>query len=266
MAQTPTTADTGTPPPSHDGARDVPLLDTEAAPPPKRAEHLEVEGDAKAEDGRWRCLTTEAKTLGLTALLFATITVCQLFGAWAADSHALMVDCISMGVDAGTMVGNLFAEVSKHSRWHRAIELAVGAVSLLTLAFFTLRELLESISILRAGSGEGEADEVDPYIVMGFAIGGLIFDLISLYAFRRSHKKNMSGREMNMWTALMHVGADFLRSITTLALSFAILLRRRESARLDASASLFVGATILSGAAVGIASWCKALATGAPAA
>lgn len=213
-------------------------------------------GAAALQSRPW--LTMEMKTLGISASLFATITLCQLFGAIMANSQALMVDCISMGIDAGTMVGNMCAEGVKGSRWHKAAELVVGAVSLLALTALTVNELVESIRILEEGGHGGE--QVHPWIVMAFALAGLVFDGVSLAAFRRSHKKNRSGRELNMWTALLHVGADVLRSTTTLCLSIAILIHGEDSVSMDAWASLGVGSTILVGAAGGIVGWIRSLA------
>jgi len=138
--------------------------------------------------------------------------------------------------------------------------IVVAGMSLFALAALTLRELVGSVAVLRSGGAEEEQDIVNPYIVMGFSVAGLFFDFVSLWAFRRSHRRHRSGGDMNMWSALLHVLADLLRSVTTLALSFAILLWQHDSVVLDAWASLLVGATVLVGVAAGLARWLRALA------
>ena len=94
---------------------------------------------------------------------------------------------------------------------------------------------------------EQDGDEVNAYIVLGFALGGLLFDLISLWAYKHysteapeestsssshphhhhidDHPLNHRHKEqegpddhktnVNMLSALMHVFSDLLRSTTT---------------------------------------------------
>merc|ERR1719323_2478197 len=62
---------------------------------------------------------------------------------------------------------------------------------------------------------------------------------------------------MSVWTALMHVGADSLRSATTLVMSVMILVFKADSFAADAWASYVVGAMIVSGAGVGALEWCR---------
>jgi len=217
----------------------------------------DLENNVVVEDKFW---TTSMKTLALTALLFSVITILQVFGATLANSKALLVDCISMGVDAGTYLGNMAVEYKRHSKHHAPFELAVGGLSLVTLIYFTLDALRESVDAISPGGGDSEDEDVNAWIIFAFALGGLLFDAVSLYAFRRSHRKTRSGREMNMWTALLHVGADFLRSATTLVSSMMILLLGYDGVAVDAWASLLVGATILLGAGFGLAGWTRKFA------
>eukprot|EP00913_Durusdinium_trenchii_P013696 g12859.t1 len=53
-----------------------------------------------------RC-TPEVKALTISFLLFGLITVVQVFAAQIAHSRALLMDCISMGVDSLTYLGPL---------------------------------------------------------------------------------------------------------------------------------------------------------------
>jgi len=199
------------------------------------------------------------RQLGLAALLFSVITLCQVFGAVAANSQALLLDCISMGVDAGSMAGNMVAEALKGTRFHRPAEIFVGGASMAVLLYFTLVAMAESLATIRQSDGSDE-ESVNAYIVFAFAMGGLLFDVISLYVFYRGHKKHKSGHEMNIWTAVMHVSADLLRSSTTLVLSLSIMCLSYSSAMLDAWASLLVGSTILLGGLGGLFGWTRNVA------
>merc|ERR1712187_381769 len=104
---------------------------------------------------------------------------------------------------------------------------------------------------------EGDADDVNGWITLGFGIGGVIFDLISLWAFHCSNRKQGELRAVNMLTALLHVGADFLRSTSTVIMSLLILVGGFDSTCLDAYTSLLIGATIVAGGSFGIYSWIK---------
>merc|ERR1711933_49192 len=84
---------------------------------------------------------------------------------------------------------------------------------------------------------------------LAFAVGGLLFDVACIVAFHRSNKKTGDVRQVNMFSALLHVGADSLRSGSTCVMSLLILLAGVNSTCLDANTSLFIGATIVLGAA-----------------
>merc|ERR1712060_216809 len=89
--------------------------------------------------------------------------------------------------------------------------------------------------------------------------GGAAFDLISLWFFFQSHKKTGTGAALNMFTALLHCGADCLRSFSTTVVSVLILTGAFDSTCLDAYTSLFIGATIVCGGLAGIFNWYKLL-------
>jgi len=209
-------------------------------------------------------LTSNIKTLILAATLFISITIAQAIAARIAHSQALMVDCISMGVDGATFFCNIFVECRKRDGLeHLRAQLVVTFISLGCLTFFTVDALRESWATAQvcwgwvpAPTGEVEED-VNAYIVLVFALLGLLFDLASLISFWRSAKKEGGKQHLNMATALLHVGADFLRSTTTLIMSLLIIFAHYDGTCTDATASLIVGATILFGAAGGIFSWLR---------
>lgn len=209
------------------------------------------EGEASlsdAEEGGSWC-TPNIKVLGLTATLFGVITLAQAVGAHMAQSRCLLADCVSMGVDACTYVGNIVVECQRGTRWYKPLELMVGGVSLAMLAYFTFVVMPEALAtILKPRVGEEEA--VNGYIVLSFACLGILFDCASLYAFRKEAEG--TGEAANLWTALMHVGADLLRSSTTFVSSILMLFFKVNTSTVDSYAALVVGITILGGAALGL--------------
>jgi hypothetical protein len=224
-----------------------------------------AQGESGEQQPRGPICTSNVKTLALTSFLFLSITVAQVLAARVANSRALLVDSISMGIDGLTFFCNIFVELRKGDGGeHLRSQLVVSAISLGCLTFFTIDALRESFGTALGCWGwsqeavGSDEEDVNPYIVMAFAVVGLVSDLASLFAFWRSARK--SGEEsLNMCTALLHVGADCLRSITTLVMSLLILLGGMDGTCTDASASLIVGATILSGAAGGFWSWARKL-------
>ena len=74
-------------------------------------------------------------------------------------------------------------------------------------------------------------------------------------------RKTGSGKSVNMFSAFLHVRADFLRSTTTLVMSLMILLCKVDSTCIDAYSSVFIGVTIFAGAFVGFFKWIKLLIT-----
>merc|ERR1711933_350086 len=174
------------------------------------------------------------------------------------------MDCISMGVDALTYMGNILVECRKRDGTeHKGSQVIVCAISLSCLLYFTYDASRESWDTIQACRGKvpepGDGDDVNGWITLGFGAGGVVFDLISLWAFYRSNRKQGEVRAVNMFTALLHVGADFLRSTSTVVMSLLILVGGFDSTCLDAYTSLLIGASIVAGASVGVASWIKLL-------
>jgi Co/Zn/Cd efflux system component len=249
-------------------------------------EGVAMRKEKKEHENQCGKCTSQICVLALTAFLFAFITIAQFFAAIASNSQALLVDCVSMGVDALTYLLNIGVECIKGTKLHRVCELVVGAISLFLLTYFTLQVTLETLPTLTnpdeqctnhplynetdSGSGDSdsakqisdpfdcesaEEDDVNPYIVLAFAIFGIIFDCISLTAFMRNHRKTHSGKAMNIWTAIMHVGADFIRSTSTFVASMLMLLFNGDSAVIDAWCTMIISFTILLGAIAGIIAW-----------
>ena len=211
--------------------------------------------------------TENMRVLALTAGLFGLITAVQYGAAGGAvfglslpgvpKSEALLADCVSMAVDSLTYLLNIFVEAREGSRFHRELQLIVPAISLSILVYFTVDVLLEAKGTL---AGE-EDDDGDPYanqpmkrayILGGFATLGIIFDLIALRAFVKDADKG----SLNMWAAFAHVGADFVRSITTLVAAI-LILNGSDGKLTDAWACVAVTWLIFGGVLFAVYEWAK---------
>merc|ERR1711920_666599 len=63
------------------------------------------------------------------------------------------------------------------------------------------------------GQGKGPMEDVDDdvngWITLSFALAGIAFDLACMIEFYKSGKRSEAARSVNMFSALLHVGADF---------------------------------------------------------
>lgn len=205
-------------------------------------------------------LTPNIKALIVTAVLFITITLAQVAAARIANSQALLMDCISMGVDALTYMGNIWVECRKQDGApHEGSQVIVCLISLSCLVFFTWSASQESLQTIAECRGLTATDlpdnDVNGNITLAFGAGGVVFDILSLWAFCHSRRKE--GHAVNMFTALLHVGADFLRSVSTVVMSLLILVAHVESTCLDAYTSIVIGVSIICGAFWGFLSLAK---------
>lgn len=211
----------------------------------------EGQKDALARTGWRHCCTGNIKVLALTAALFSVITVGQVIAALAANSLAMLQDSVSMGVDALTYLGNIAVETQRGKRTEVPLELGFGVVSIAVLVCFTLIFMQDAWTRLSEMAAEKSDEETNPYIVLAFAIWGLVFDAAAMCAFAWNHRKSGAGGQLNMCTAFLHVGADFLRSSTTFVASILMLGFDYHTGATDAWASLIVGASILAVGAAG---------------
>jgi Co/Zn/Cd efflux system component len=148
-----------------------------------------------------------------------------------------------MAVDALTYLLNIFVEVREGKLFHRELQLVVPSISLSVLFYFTVAMLLEAKETLSSHTGaEADEDEVNPTIILGFAVLGIVFDAIALRAFLQDADKG----SMNMFAALAHVGADFARSTVTFAAAI-LIMNGHDGARTDAWACVIVTGLILGG-------------------
>lgn len=257
-----------------------------------------------AKRRKWSKCSGNVKVLAVTIMLFSAITVAQFFAAIAANSSTLLVDSFSMAVDTAAYMGNLAAECCGHrasGNRSKGPELAAAGFSMAVLFGVALWGMVDALESLEAPPGPEE--QLDPALVMGFGVAGIVFDTLSLCAFHRwggpatgeakegdldehalceaengaerRENGNMRGSmaalppplsragsgsphiivgvgksgkvSMNMCSAVLHVGADFLRSITTTVEGAAVLWLGVKGHHADAIATAVVSATILAG-------------------
>lgn len=225
-------------------------------------------------------LTNNVKSLFVMMILFAVITVAQYFAAVAANSWSLKADCISMGVDALSYLGNIIGESARIPEQRIVTQLLFSLISLALLIGFNTQVTIEVSEIIWPPPDfEGEAEDVVAWIVILFAGFGLLFDFISLWSFWYHAKKDaelefeaqktkavedgkttaqVKKPEVNMLTALLHVGADLLRSTTTFIEGIILLFipaDPEKSERIDAICGLIICLSVYAGSAYALYEW-----------
>jgi len=203
-----------------------------------------------------RCLTKRQRGIFVTMLLFATITSAQFGAAYIAKSLALLADCGSMTIDTVSYAVNLYAECVD-SKYQERNQLIATALSIFILLGITGYVIWDSCNILRCDPNLQQND-VNAYIVFGFGAGGVVFDLIGLFALGQGKKeKSTSAADLNLYSAGLHVIADLMRSTTTLIESILIWFYNYESNVTDAWAALIVSSLILLPCLQMIREWVK---------
>jgi len=203
--------------------------------------------------------TGNMQVLGLTIALFATITSAQTVGAVAAHSKALLADTMAMWVDCLTYLLNLAAEAYAGTPFYRHLQLAIPLVSLSTLIYATTTVLSAALATLNSPRAEGDADDVNPYIVLAFSCWCTVFDGTSLCAFVQNHRRTGAHFQLNMAVAAAHVAADLVRSVTEMTEVVLILGFGFDGTLTDAWAGVVVSVTILLGVLFPLSKWCQAV-------
>jgi len=114
-------------------------------------------------------ITRKIKTLVLAFVLFLLIAIAQLIGALLANSLALLADTSSMFLDAATYAMNIYAEAQPSQdkvKTQKRLLIASG-ISFFALLGITLYFMVDAAQIIARGEDEG--DDVNAYIVLGFA-------------------------------------------------------------------------------------------------
>jgi len=232
-------------------------------------------------------LTNSVKALFIMMVMFAAISLGQYFAAIAAKSQSLKADVVSMSVDALSYFGNILGESSDVPAQRQVLQLFFSSISVGLLLYFNTDILLESIEILQdAKSGAADEEEgggVEGSIVFAFALLGLVFDAVCLWAYHHYAKLDAeeeykllkeaaaakgvdTGDEgakiqkprVNMLTALLHVSADLLRSTTTFVEGIILMtvgMSASSQAYVDSICGIIIGASLYVACIYAIYEW-----------
>jgi len=228
-------------------------------------------GDGVRVCGIW--ISGNGVSLLTSAILFGLITSVQYGYALQVGSVALQADCVSMGVDALAFLGNLFADCfPKDSPKKRRVELGMSGISHLLLLGFTIKFVLDGV-----GDSQVTDDDESPgerqtmgWVVFGFALGGLLFDVISLLAYKffgtraaadehgRTEDALTFGINTNMCAALLHIISDLARSSTTFVEGIVLLkVKSIPATQADGISTLVVCSIIALGASAALLTWMR---------
>ena len=235
-----------------------------------RADSLSGRAENVAAGFRLLCCTVSGNAVSLltSAFLFALITAVQYGFAVAVGSVALQADCVSMGVDSIAFMGNLFADCyPKESDSKRRVELAMSGISHCLLLGFTVKFVIDAIddSQVEDDDDSGRERTKMGWVVFGFALGGLLFDAISLLAYKFYGTKNEGeedaltcGINTNMCAALLHIISDLGRSTTTCIEGIVILsVKSIPATKADGISALVVCSIICIGASAALLTWLR---------
>lgn len=167
---------------------------------------LELALRTKRKTRRLR-VSLNAQVLISTLVLYSMITSAQFVGAWYANSLSLLIDCSSMLVDVISYVAAIWAECSPREKQRN--EMIASALSMLALWGVTLPAIVGALAVLAESerrlqlkaqgvtvfAGDDENDQPNPYVILGFAIAGIVCDSISLTCFCRQQRRRAQKRE-----------------------------------------------------------------------
>jgi len=137
----------------------------------------------------WRCRIprlTNQNLLEISLTLFSVFVIAEVVGAVLSNSLSLLGDAASMSVDVVTYICNIYGEWAKNTnqrgtvRSRIVIEVAIPAISTISLLAVTIYILLESITLLRHPPS---VNDVNTDYLYGYAAVNLIVDLSVSYLF-----------------------------------------------------------------------------------
>eukprot|EP00981_Chlorochromonas_danica_P005358 scaffold1084_cov250-Ochromonas_danica.AAC.9 len=205
-----------------------------------------------------------------TSILFGAFVIAEIIGALASNSLSLLGDGSAMAVDVFTYVCNMYAEhvKAKHGgldgRTKRFLEVYIPSFSVCALLAVTGWITSDAITVIK---NKGENDDVSVVFLFAFASGNFVVDFISstlfylkketvlkneqhLHTFsldRRSADWSKRGwlPNLNMISALTHVGSDTMRTTSVFVAAIIAEAGHLDSSLCDAWASIVVTISIL---------------------
>ena len=175
------------------------------------------------------------------------------------------------------LVGEISRQYEVSPRTAEIRLLVASGFSILVLTAITLWGFAEAVNELVHPAAEG-TDDLNPYIVLGFGVGGIAVDIAALAVFyclgfsppapsellsaSREHGP-MDASELgvtariNMCAALSHVLADTLRSTATTVLALVVIFAHVQSSKADSITALAIMTTILTGSGSVVAGWVR---------
>lgn len=149
----------------------------------------------------------------------------------------------------------------------RALEVYVPLISITVLLGVTVWIMHEAVGIvMMSAAGREKQQQADVSMMLGFAAGNLVVDIISVWLFyikRRTvfqHSAVLSSADdeqdngvvppppallnLNMLAAFTHVGSDTLRTASVLIAAIVASVFKQSSSLCDAWAAMVVSATI----------------------
>lgn len=238
----------------------------------KNSEHSDVLISKKIEDsGNVSTEWSNQTVLIVTCASFTIFVIAEIVGAFASNSLSLLGDAAAMSVDVFTYLSNIYVErVKARSGGHVdaktrfIIDVIVPSISVFALVIVSIYVTLDAIRII-AHPSSSDGDDVNVYFLYGFSCANMVVDLLSSYMFYAKKdsvfetvdgnllanssqaeevNEDKKGINLNMMSALTHVGGDTLRTIAVFISAVVSSATSISSDITDAWAAVVVTITI----------------------
>eukprot|EP01031_Cornospumella_fuschlensis_P035254 gene35254-42709_t len=213
----------------------------------------------------------------IVAILFGLFVVGEIIGALASNSLSLLGDAVAMGIDVFTYIMNMYAEHLKNvygklrAQTRKILDIYIPVFSVLALVSVCGWICYDAAIIIHAyhspHAHTAEEDDVNVVIMYIFASVNFVIDCVSglLFYVRRetvllncpegqvernnaldhiSELSNMLMPNLNMVSALTHIGGDTLRTFSVFAAAIVSSVGKQDSSVCDAYAAVVVTFTI----------------------
>jgi len=226
-------------------------------------------------------VTNTVKSFFVMMSMNAFMTIAQLSFAIYAHSKSLLADDVTMAVDTFCYVGNILGESSSVPRTKATLQLVFSLISIFLLVSFNTYFFIGVLGIFspdnESPADEDSGDGVSAWVVLTLASFGLLFDLICLNSCYINAKKDAEAKyevkkteaveigeaklekpKVNMLSALLHIGADLMRSITTFSEGIILLfidLTPSMQTKVDSIATFIICIVVYACSAYALRDW-----------